>query len=493
MDERRRDPSFAADRARGVGRPATARQAPPGEPQGTHLDQRTARVHDAARDRGGVLGLGEQAPIQPGQLESTSTQLLQNQDIRDATANYVVDQLYANVDVAGLLKQGLPPQLQGLAGPAAGALRNAAVKGVDLALQRPRIQGLWATANRAADQAFIAVVNGGKGPVGVKQGVVTLDLASIIDNVASRLGLPSDIGNKLPPSIGNLTILKSDQIKLIQNLGQAIKSLALLLTILVPLLYALVIGLSTDRRRRMLMMVGFSIVFAGVVAFLLRHLLVSGVTNSLVKDESVKPAAQATMSIATGMINEIAGAFVFVGLILSACAVFAGPARWATDCRRALAPHLRDHPGWAFATTALVMVLIFIWNPIPATGKPAGIIVFFLLAMLGTEVLRRETLREFPDARRGDAAAAMRARLQTVWRRVAARQGGGDRFRCRDGGGDGHAAAATRSTRDPAVAGRAQRGGVRRGQGQRAPRWTNACPVSPPPTRSRGGLRSRPE
>ncbi len=350
----------------------------------------------------------------PDNWQNTSTQLLQNQEIRDATANYVVDQLYANVDVAGLIKQGLPTQLQGLAGPAAGALRNAAVKGVDLALSRPRVQSLWATANRAADQAFIAVVNGGKGPVGVKQGVVTLDLASIIDNVASRLGLPSDIGNKLPPTIGNLTILKSDQIKLIQNLGKAIKGLALVLTILVPLLYVLAIFLSRDRRRRMLMAVGFSIVFAGVVAFLLRHLLVSGITNSLVKDESVKPAAQAAVSIATGMITEIAGAFVLVGAVVVASAWFAGPQRWATAGRHALAPYLRDRPGWAFATTTVLMLLVFIWNPIPATGKPAGIIVFLLLALLGTEVLRRQTAWEFPDARAGQTSAAFRARFESI-------------------------------------------------------------------------------
>jgi Short C-terminal domain len=350
----------------------------------------------------------------PDNWQNTSTQLLQNEDIRSATANYVVDQIYANVDVAGLLKSNLPTQLQGLAGPAAGALRNAAVKGVELALSRPRVQSLWATANRAADQAFIAVVEGGKGPVGIKQGVVTLDLASIIDNVASRLGLPSDIGQKLPASVGNLTILKSNQIKLVQNLGQLIRDLALWLTILVPLLYALTVFLAQDRRRRMLMSVGFSIVFAGLVAFLLRHLLISGVTNSLVKDESVKPAAQATVTIATAMITEIAGAFVLVGAVLAASAWFAGPQRWATAGRRALAPYLRDRPGWAFATTTIVMILVFIWNPIPATGKVAGIIVFLALALLGTEVLRRQTAVEFPDARAGELSAAMRSRWESI-------------------------------------------------------------------------------
>src|SRR5262249_36526885 len=68
--------------------------------------------------------------LNPDNWSNTSTQLLQNADIRDATSNYVVDQLYANVNVAQLLRSGLPPQLQPLAGPASGALRNAAVRGV---------------------------------------------------------------------------------------------------------------------------------------------------------------------------------------------------------------------------------------------------------------------------------------------------------------------------------------------------------------------------
>jgi hypothetical protein len=44
------------------------------------------------------------------------------------------------------------------------------------------------------------------------------------------------------------------------------------------------------------------------------------------------------------------------------------------------------------------MALIFIWQPIPATGTPVGIIVFLALACLGTVLLRRQTAEEFPDA-----------------------------------------------------------------------------------------------
>ena len=57
---------------------------------------------------------------------STSTQLLENRTIRNQIAGYIVDQLYANVDVAGELRAALPERLQPLAGPAAGGLRQLA-------------------------------------------------------------------------------------------------------------------------------------------------------------------------------------------------------------------------------------------------------------------------------------------------------------------------------------------------------------------------------
>src|SRR6185437_2385318 len=122
----------------------------------------------------------------PDNWSKTSTELLQHPAIRSTTANYLVDQLYANVDVAGAIESALPPRLDPLAAPVAGALRNGAVQVVDAALTRPRVQKLWAQANRAADQSFVAIVEGGKGPVGVNQGEVSLNLGAILENVAAR-------------------------------------------------------------------------------------------------------------------------------------------------------------------------------------------------------------------------------------------------------------------------------------------------------------------
>ena len=144
------------------------------------------------------------------------------------------------------------------------------------------------------------------------------------------------------------------------------------------------------------MSVGIAAVLVGILVLVGRGIIISQVTNSLVKAESVRPAAHAVLSIATLRLSEIAGAFIVIGVPLIAAAWFAGPATYAVRARQAIAPFLRERPDWTYAITAAVMALIFIWDPIPATGKPAGIIVFLALAFLGTYLLRRQTAAEFP-------------------------------------------------------------------------------------------------
>jgi hypothetical protein len=333
--------------------------------------------------------------LNPDNWSSTSTSLLQNEKVRDATANYLVDQLYANVDVSSLLSQRLPPALQPLAGPAAGALRNAALQGTELALSRPVVQNLWTTANRAADQALVAIINGGNRQVSVNGNEVTLNLGAILNDVASQLGISADIGAKLPPSVANLVIIKANQLKLIQDLGGALKGLAVVLYILVPLLYIVAMVIARARRRKTLMAIGWSGIVAGLVVLLARSLTIKAAANTLTHDGSVRPAVRAVASIATGMLSDIASAVILIGVVLVVTAWFAGPSRFAVPVRRWLAPYLEANPVATYGVVVAVLLLVFIWQPIPATGTPVGMIVFTVLALIGTEALRREARAEF--------------------------------------------------------------------------------------------------
>ena len=70
----------------------------------------------------------------------TSSELLEDEEIRTQLSIFIVDEVYANVDVRGEIESRLPPDLKGLAGPAAGGIRQLMERVADEALQRPRVQ-----------------------------------------------------------------------------------------------------------------------------------------------------------------------------------------------------------------------------------------------------------------------------------------------------------------------------------------------------------------
>ena len=70
---------------------------------------------------------------------------------------------------------------------------------------------------------------------------------------------------------------------------------------------------------------------------------------------------------------------------------------------------MRLRPGMVYGTASALVVLLLVWQPIHATTTLAGIIAIIVLAALGTEVLRRQTIREFPNAEPGEATTALRA------------------------------------------------------------------------------------
>src|SRR4051812_28340100 len=64
----------------------------------------------------------------------TSSALLDNPAVRTQVSAFLVDQVYANVDVRGEVARALPTRLQPLAGPAANGLRELSEKRTNLVL-----------------------------------------------------------------------------------------------------------------------------------------------------------------------------------------------------------------------------------------------------------------------------------------------------------------------------------------------------------------------
>lgn len=349
----------------------------------------------------------------------TSTALLQNSAIRTELADYLVQQIYANVDVSQALSGALPPRLKPLAGPVSGGLENLAQSAAYNFLGRPRVQAAWSAAQRVTMQQFINIVEGKSKAVTLSGNAVYLDLRPMLGQLAQTLGLPSSLLAKVPPDAGRLKVMTSNQISAVQKVVKVIKGLAVILPLVALLLFALAVYLSRTRRRHALFIVGVDLVIGGAIIIIARNLAGHAIVNSLVKTASVKPAAQATWSIGTAMLSDIAQSAIIIGLAVMLAAALAGPRRLAVAARQAAAPWLRERRGAVYGAALAVILLIVLWGPIPATRQPIPVLILIGLVWLGIEAIRRQAAVEFPDAQIGDTFAAIRRRFN--------RPGGGQR------------------------------------------------------------------
>jgi hypothetical protein len=334
----------------------------------------------------------------------TSSELLEDEDIRTAIAGFLVDELYADVDVAGELEARLPPQAQALAGPAAGALRELVERAAPEALARPRVQELWEEANRRAHERLLDVIEG-------NGDVATLDLGQLVTELSERTGLGARVAQSLPEDAAQITIIRGDQIEFAQTVVDLLRGLAIGLTILALGLYALAVYLARGWRREALRSVGIAFAVVGFATLVARGLAGNAVVGALTTTAGVEPAADSTWEIGTSLLRASAVGLIGYGLVIVLGAWLAGPSSAATGLRRGLAPYLRDR-RIAYTVVGAIVLLVLWWNPTPGTSRLAPTLILIALFVAGVEALRTLTEREFPDAESGQLLAAVRGALR---------------------------------------------------------------------------------
>jgi hypothetical protein len=328
----------------------------------------------------------------------TSGRLIQNSTIREEVSNYLVDQLYENVDVEKELSEKLPGDTKDLAGPISGGLRQVAGSGAEKVLENTTAQELWKSANRTTHEQLLEVLEEKEGTLATEEGKVSLNLGSLVTNLATQVGIGANLAEKLPPDAGQITILRSDQLKTAQDVVVAIKGLALILSLLTFLCLGLAIYLSRESRWVTVLYCGVGLIAAGFAVIVFREVAGGIVVGQLVEEESVKPAAEAAWSIGTSLMTSIATTAIVIGVLFGIAGWLASPTGSARSTRRVLAPTLREHVPYVYAGLAIVVCIYFLQAPTQNLRSFLTTLVIAGLAAFGIHELRKQAAEEYPDA-----------------------------------------------------------------------------------------------
>ncbi|MSO41723.1 MAG: hypothetical protein EXQ70_07530 [Solirubrobacterales bacterium] len=371
----------------------------------------------------------ERQALDTGEWVNTSGKMLEDQEIRDTLANYLADELFTTVDVQGQLEKRLPEDLQPLAGPAAGGLRQFAGTAADRALESPRLQSAWKQANRRAHELLLNIAEQKGQFSGGDSATVSLELRPLVAELGQQIGVGGGVADKLPASTAELKVLDADQIDTTRQLVGLINGLAIVLSLLSLACFALAIYLSRGRRQMTVLWCGVGLIIAGLVVILFRHIGGGYVSNDLVTSDSATTAAQHAYNIGTSLLNGIAKTVIIWGFLFIIASWLASPTSSASPVRRVLAPTLRERPVVLYSLLA-VAALIYL-TLAPTSGLRALLTIAFLavLAAFGLHALRGQAAAEFPDAQVGDTTARMRDFAEKVRdgvsERVSARGGSG--------------------------------------------------------------------
>src|SRR5262245_8980833 len=351
----------------------------------------------------------------------TSGRLLEDKAISDAVATYTADQLYANVNVTKLVKERLPDDLQQAASPLTAGVREVATRAAKQAFQSQRVQNLWQDANRVAHTQLVAILEDKSEAVSSQNGKVVLDLEPIIFQLADRLGLKKQVAQaidkgeetgRVKPNFGQLEIADSQQLDNARTLTKILEGLAWFFTIGSLGLFVLALWLGRGSDWVTVLGYGLGLIAAGLAAIAVRGIAKGIVVDGLAQTEDARVPTAHAWDIATSLLHSIASSVIIFGVLFVVAAYVASPHNGAVSIRQALAPVLRDRPGIVWLIFAAVALLTVINWPPDDTRQLVLTMLLIALAGAGIEALRRDTLREFPNARRGEWLTGFRQRAR---------------------------------------------------------------------------------
>jgi hypothetical protein len=222
----------------------------------------------------------------------TSAELIADEEVRAAVADFLVDRIDANVnrDIAERLGKDLRPKVRD-------------------ALAAPGVRSVWVQANRDAHSGIVALVDDKADDPAV------LNLHPVLLQVSKQIGIGPALAAKLPDKVGRLTILRHDQLEWAQNAARILRDYAYWLIALALALYAGAVAISRGHRRETVGLCALGLLLDGIVILLLRWL--GGAIFGAFLNDTVhaKDATGSIWGISTGALATYAYWLIGIGAV----------------------------------------------------------------------------------------------------------------------------------------------------------------------------------
>jgi len=141
--------------------------------------------------------------------------------------------------------------------------------------------------------------------------------------------------------------------------------------------------------------VAIASIIVGLLILFTRNRGGSYVVDSLVKEHSVRPAANHVWTILTNLLADSGWTLLGIGVVALFGVWLAGETRSGRGARRAFASII-GNPAWAFGIVAVAFLALLWWNPTVQTSRWPQMIAAAIVLAIATLALVRQTEREFP-------------------------------------------------------------------------------------------------
>lgn len=320
---------------------------------------------------------------------TTSSQLLRNPAVQKTLAEFLSDQVTQSGAVQPLVEQVLPPRLDPLAPAVVSGLGELTDRAALRALRSERFQRLWVEANGEAQEQLIVVLNQGG-----DQRAVTLNLRPMLLQLANRVGAGARAEQLIAAQGGQVTVIEADEIATLRQAAKFLRAVTWVALILALLGFAGAVYLARGRRAGALIASGACIASAGLIVLFLRRLLGEQVVAASTGAEGPLEAALATWTIGSSLLQQAATSLVYIGAVVLIAGALGTQARLARRVRDWAAPAVTQEPALAYGAATLLVLLVLVWNPIPATHTWLGALLVLAGVLGGVAALRAQITRE---------------------------------------------------------------------------------------------------